>query len=70
MHDLPSLWPQLPSKPIDPDDVRLMLEPSRGSEWETCWEFVLSHQLTPSEGSAFWHGANLVYEAMRQQAER
>lgn len=56
MHDNPSLWPTLPPREPDP----WMLEATSTDEWRTCWEFVLSHTLTPSEGSAFWHGANLA----------
>lgn len=41
-----------------------MLEPVRGTVWQTCWEYMLTHTLTPAEGSAFWHGANLAYRAM------
>ena len=65
MHDNRSLWPHLPSKPLDPDDARLMLEPVIGTEWQTCWEYVLTHQLTDREGSAFWHGALLASRAFR-----
>lgn len=65
MHDHPGLFPLLPSKPLDPEHADLMLEPVQGTIWQTPWEYVLTHTLTDSEGSAFWHGANLVYEAMK-----
>ena len=66
MHDNPDLSPHLPSKPFHLDDD-YMLAPVMGTIWQTCWEFVLTHEMTPEEGSAFWHGAHLVHEAMKEK---
>ncbi len=63
MHDDRRLFPILPSKEMEPDD-KFMLAPVMGTIWQKPWEYILTHELTPAEGSAFWHGANLVYEAM------
>lgn len=63
MHDDRRLYPLLPSKEMGPDD-QWMLAPVQGTIWQTCWEYVLTHDLTPAEGSAFWHGAGLVHRAM------
>lgn len=63
MHDLPSIWPLLPGRKLEPGDMA-MIEPTRGTIWETCWEYVLTHEMTDTEGSAFWHGAGLMYQAM------
>ena len=61
MHDDHRLYPILPSKPLDPEAAAAMIDPVRGTVWQTCWEYVLTHELTEAEGSAFWHGASLVH---------
>lgn len=60
MHDQPAIYPVLPSRQPDPESWALMVEPSEGTIWQTCWEYVLSHTLTEAEGAAFWTGANLI----------
>jgi hypothetical protein len=67
MHDHPGIYPTLPGREPDPESWRLMVEPSRGTPFETCWEYVLTHQLTQAEGAAFWTAANLVHKAMGGQ---
>lgn len=62
MHDNPGIYPTLPSRELG-DDQAWMLESVRGTEWQTCWEFVLTHRLTEAEGAAFWTGANLAMTA-------
>ena len=69
MHDNPALYPHLPTRPLDPTSVDLMLRPVEGTEWQTCWEYVLTHEMTHAELSAFWHGANLAHEAMKAARE-
>ena len=69
MHDNPSIYPHLPRKPMDGEAAEFMLVPVRGTVWQTCWEYVLTHELTEREGSAFWHGATLAFEAMRATEE-
>ena len=69
MHDHPGLFPHLPSKPFHLDDD-YMLAPVMDTVWQTCWEFVLTHELTEAEGSAFWHGAHLAHEAMKKEVTR
>lgn len=67
MHDDPRLFPHLPARRLEPDEGMSMLEPVRGTVWQTCWEYVLTHELTDTEGSAFWHGASLIHAAMETQ---
>lgn len=69
MHDIPGIQ-KFPSKEPHEVLVTLLVEPSRNTVWETCWEFVVSHEMTDMEQSAFWHGANLIHEAMRDAADR
>lgn len=66
MHDNPSIYPQLPSKPMDEQILALTPE---DSEYRAAWEFVLSHELTEREGSAFWHGADIQAAATRRSIE-
>jgi hypothetical protein len=63
VHDNQSIYPHLPSKPMDGEAAEFMLNPVVGTVWQTCWEYVLTHHLSESEGSAFWHGANLAMKA-------
>lgn len=63
LRDNPMLWPHLPAanQPV-PEDVLDGYAPP-GSEFRAAWEYVLSHMLTPTEGSAFWHGVNIQRDA-------
>lgn len=63
LHDHPGIYPTLPPRVMDPATFKALMAPNRGTEWETCWEYVLTHALTDAEGAAFWTGANLAYEA-------
>lgn len=66
MHDIPSLYPHLPAKQPEDIDGGLagqVITTALDSPWRTCWEYVLTHELTDRERSAFWHGANLVFRA-------
>jgi hypothetical protein len=62
MHDNPQIFPTLPPRESD-EHTEWMLEANRGSEWQTCWEFVLTHELTDTERAAFWNGASLAMAA-------
>lgn len=71
MHDHRGIHPRLPALPeseIDREWLARIPEIHEDGPWGTCWEFMLTHRLTDGEGSAFWHGATLVYEAMRGEA--
>ena len=63
LHDHPGLYPTLPGKECDPSVFEAFTS-GEDDPWRLCWEFVLTHQLTESEGSAFWHGANLAHKAL------
>ena len=67
MHDHPGIYPRLPAREPDAAGRAVYAAiPALGEEgdrWRTCWEFVLTHELTETEGSAFWHGANLAMRA-------
>lgn len=65
LHDDPRLFPTLPPAPCDPETWASMLRSVVGTPWQTCWEYKLTHHLTPAEGVAFWTGANLAAAAAR-----
>lgn len=69
MHDNGTIYPTLPAKQPDGEFAN-WLDPGKQGIWQTCWEFVLTHRLTESEGAAFWTAANLVHEAMTTEAQR
>lgn len=62
------IFPVLPPRQLDKNDTWIM-DSVRGTEWETCWEYVLTHQLTDTEGAAFWNGARLAMEAATAATE-
>jgi hypothetical protein len=64
LHDHPGIYPTLPGKDLTDSD-RALLESSVGTVYQTAWEYRLSHVMTQSEGSAFWHGVHLAREAER-----
>lgn len=68
LHDHPGLYPTLPGMECDPS-VFEAFTTGDDDPFRQCWEFMLAHELTESEGSAFWHGANLVYAAMARLIE-
>lgn len=60
LHDNPAIYPTLPGREMD-DAARGLLDGMPSDDpWRKCWEYRLSHDMTEREGSAFWHGANLV----------
>lgn len=63
MHDNPAIYPTLPPRAPDRDSFEAMVGPVRGTPWQTCWEYVMTHDLSESERAAFWTGANLAYQA-------
>lgn len=68
LHDHPGIFPTLPSCKVDPEMWRLLVEPNElGSPFRTCWEYVVTHELTSTERAAFWTAADLVFKSMRSQ---
>lgn len=65
MHDNPAIYPTLPPRTAGAADFEAMVGAVRGTPWQTCWEYVLTHELTEAEGAAFWTGANLAMTAAR-----
>lgn len=59
LHDHPGIYPTLPGKECDPSVLEAFTS-GEDDTWRECWEFVLTHEMTEVERSAFWHGASLV----------
>lgn len=57
MHDIASIFPQLKSKTLTAESAKILDSYPIESPWRRCWEFVLTHEMTETERSAFWHGA-------------
>lgn len=65
MHDHPGIYPTLPSREPDADMWALCVETAEPEDpFKSCWEYLLTRELTEREGAAFWTAANLVHKAM------
>ena len=63
LHDDPSIYGPLPGKPMNEEVLKYTPE---DGEYRIAWEYVLSHQMTTSELTAFWQGVSIQAKATRR----
>jgi hypothetical protein len=72
MHDDQNIYPPLPKREPDAgmwERTQQAYADAEHAEWLPCWEFVLTHDLSASEGAAFWNGASLAMRGFTDRLE-